>query len=95
MRKLFWVDTREMLADVVTKGGIDRPLPHSVSNDCKYGAKYLPVSHTKADSATNSSKTFVGFEHRNPAVGFEHRILEGRDSSGHQAEDLKHPDTQS
>ena len=34
IRKFFWVDTSDMLADGLTKGGIDRTLLHNVANDC-------------------------------------------------------------
>ena len=47
IRRLFWVDTRDMLADGLTKGGIDRTLLHSVSNDCRYRAQHECVVHTK------------------------------------------------
>ena len=35
-RAFYWVDARDMLADGLTKGGIDRLLLHKVSNDCVY-----------------------------------------------------------
>ena len=38
IRKVFWVDTRDMFSDGLTKGGIDRLLLHNVSNDCTYQA---------------------------------------------------------
>ena len=38
IRKLFRVDTRHVLADVLIKVGIDRMLLRSVSNDCKHSA---------------------------------------------------------
>ena len=47
IRRLFWVDTRDMLADGLTKGGIDRELLHQVSNNCKYSAKHENAMHVK------------------------------------------------
>lgn len=35
-----------MLADGLAKGGIDRLLPHNVSNDCKYETKHEAFVHT-------------------------------------------------
>ena len=43
IRKLYWVDTKDMLADGLTKGGIDRLLLHQVSNDCVYETKQLAI----------------------------------------------------
>ena len=40
VRKLFWVDTRDMLADGLTKAWVDRLLLRSCSNDCKYAFKH-------------------------------------------------------
>ena len=47
IRNLYWVDTRDMLADGLTKGGIDRQLLHSVSQDCQYKAKHECECHSK------------------------------------------------
>ena len=68
VRKLYWVDTRDMLADGVTKGGVDRLLLHRVSNDCVYEAKQLAIPHNKVDLAGSSSPLLdsageVGPEH--------------------------------
>lgn len=41
IRKFWWVDTRDMLADGLTMGGIDRLLLHNVSNDCNVEAKHI------------------------------------------------------
>ena len=81
IRRLHWVDTRDMLADGLTKGGIDRALLHSVSNDCKYEAKHESHSCTKVSSATKSPvDPDVGSEQRNvrpdSAVGFEQHIVQ-------------------
>ena len=64
--KLYWVDTRDVLADVLTKGGIDRLLLHSVSNICVYGARPLVIPHTAAGIVSRPpGRQEVGFEHRN------------------------------
>ena len=52
IRKFYWVGTRDMLADGLTKGGIDRFLLHRVSDDCVYETRQLAISHTKVGSAT-------------------------------------------
>ena len=41
-------DARGVLADGLTKGGIDRLLLHRCSNDCKYVAKDHLEPHIKA-----------------------------------------------
>ena len=69
IRKLYWVDTRDMLADGLTKGGIDRLLLHRVSNDCVYEAMQLAIPHSKAGPASSSPAHDVEQE-----VGFEHRV---------------------
>ena len=48
IRKLFWVDVRDMLADGLTNEGIDRLLLHSCSNDCKNASKHGFLVHSKA-----------------------------------------------
>ena len=47
IRRMFWVDTRDMLADGLTKGGIDRTLLHRISNDCRFQAIHECAVHTK------------------------------------------------
>ena len=47
IRRMHWVDTRDMLADGLTKGGIDRALLHSVSNDCRYKLAHPALTHNK------------------------------------------------
>ena len=56
IRRFYWVDTRNMLADGLTKGGIDRLLLHRCSNDCRYVAKHSFEPHSKVflSSATKS-----------------------------------------
>ena len=60
IRKLVWVDIGDILADGLTKGGIDRALLHSCSNDCKYASKHEPLVHSKAfGSATKNSEETI------------------------------------
>ena len=47
LRFLYWVDTRDMLADGLTKGGIDRALLDAICEHCKYECKHEPQRHTK------------------------------------------------
>ena len=76
IRKLYWVDTRDMLADCLTKGGIDRLLLHKVSNDCVYERKQLAISHNKVGLPSSSLRDSAG------EVGLEHHIepVEGLDA---------------
>ena len=63
IRALHWVDTRDMLADGLIKGGIDRALLHRASSGFRYNAIHEPLTHRKHknDSITNSvSVTYVG-----------------------------------
>ena len=39
IRKMFWVDTRDMLADALTKGCVDRTLLEQVAEHCKFITK--------------------------------------------------------
>ena len=56
IRKLFWVDTRDVLAAGLTTGGIDRLLLHSCSNGCKYVSRHHHEVHSTAfGSATKSA----------------------------------------
>lgn len=58
LRNLFWVDTRDMLADGSIKGGIGRTLLHRCSNDCKYVSTHESLMHNKAfgRSGTNQQE---------------------------------------
>ena len=47
IRELWWVDTRDMVADGFTKGGIDRTLLHNVGNDCRYTAMHEVLVHER------------------------------------------------
>ena len=78
IRRLHWVDTRDMLADGLTKGGIDRELLHNVSNNCSFKSKHEAFTHSKSippvagSSITNSSKEEpVGGLESPRAVGVE------------------------
>ena len=44
--RMHWVDTRDMLADGLTKGGIDGTLLHNVSNDCRLKFAHEALTHT-------------------------------------------------
>ena len=65
IRRLHWVDTRDMLADGLTKGGIDRELLHNVSNNSSFVIKHEALTHSKSPtpavgSATTTSKEELG-----------------------------------
>ena len=45
IRRTHWVDTRDMLADGLTKGGIDGTLLHNVSNDCRFILAHNALTH--------------------------------------------------
>ena len=64
IRRLYWVDTRDMLADGLTKGGIDRLRLHRCIDDCKYVAKHHYEPHNKifGSSTTNVSKAIANEE---------------------------------
>ena len=59
VRKFYWVDPRDVLADGLVKGGADRTLPHNVSNGCHDQASHeaLVCEHVKKNHA--GSSTFV------------------------------------
>ena len=40
IRMLYWIDTRSMVADGLTKGGIDRRLLHELSENCRYTCEH-------------------------------------------------------
>ena len=47
IRRMHWVDARDMLADGLAKGGIDRTLPHNVSNGCSFQLAHEALTHVK------------------------------------------------
>lgn len=47
IRYLYWVDTRDMLADGFTKGAVDRALLENNSQMCKYECVNEPERHSK------------------------------------------------
>lgn len=54
IRKLYWLDTRDMLADGLAQGGIERLM------------KQVAIPRMKASIASSSpAGQEVGFEHRN------------------------------
>lgn len=58
IRRLHWVDTRDVLADGLTNGGIDGTLLHRASNDCKLKFAHQALSHNKI--ATSSATIDFG-----------------------------------
>ena len=46
IRALYWVDARNMLADGLTTGGIDRALLNGVRNACKYQTIHAALANT-------------------------------------------------
>ena len=52
VRKSFWVDARDMLADGPTNGGIERTLLHNVGKDCLYQAIHECLEHRKNSVAS-------------------------------------------
>ena len=72
----YWVGTRDMLADGLTKGGIDRLLLHKVSNDCVYECKQIAIGHNKVGLPSRPPRDSAG------EVGLEHHIepVEGLDA---------------
>lgn len=61
IRKPFWVDTRDVLADGLAKGGVHRLLLHSCSNGCRYASKHGFLVHSKVfgRSTTNSDSAKI------------------------------------
>ena len=55
IRKLFWVDAKDMLADGLTNGDIDRTLLHNASNDCKYTCVHEALPHEKKKDQVGSA----------------------------------------
>ena len=47
IRRLYWVDARDTLADGLTKGGVDRTLLTRVCNECRFQATHDALVHTK------------------------------------------------
>ena len=68
-RKLYWLDARDVLADGLSKGGIDRLLLYRISNGCVYEARELAIPHSKVGPSSSSPAHDVLQE-----VGFEHHI---------------------
>ena len=53
-----------MLADGLTKGGIDRTLLHAISQNCSYECKHDALRHCKrAGNHTAKSAEIRGLEH--------------------------------
>ena len=55
IRRLHWVDTRDMLADGVNKGEVDRLLLHRASNDCHFKLVHCAPTRTKTSVGSATS----------------------------------------
>ena len=57
IRQTHWADTQDMLADGLTKVGIDRALLHQVSNKCPFKLAHEAQTHSKISigSTTNAA----------------------------------------
>ena len=55
VRQFFWVDTIEVLADGLTKGGIDRLLLRSAGNDCEHQTTHEALVHTTHSSVGSAT----------------------------------------
>ena len=71
------MDTRDMLADGLTKGGVDRTLLHRVSNNCQYKAAYECAVHLKASVNGSATKPSNSAPRRDPAEEEDEVALEG------------------
>ena len=47
IRRFYWVDVPDMLADGVTKGGVDRTLSTKVCNECRFSVSHEVLMHSK------------------------------------------------
>ena len=47
IRRLYWVYVRDMLADGLSKGGVDRTSPTRVCNECRFQATHGALVRTK------------------------------------------------
>ena len=62
IRRLYWLDTRDMVADGLTKGEVDiyiyiyiyyiyiYIILHSISNNCRFDVKREALTHSKSNS---------------------------------------------
>ena len=48
IRKLFWIDTRDMVVDGLADGGVDRFFLHNIAHGCKHEARHEVMSLCKA-----------------------------------------------
>ena len=44
---MHWVDARDVLADGLTNGGVDRASLHKASTDCQFPLAHKALTHTK------------------------------------------------
>ena len=74
LRFLCWVDTRDMLADGLTEGGIDRTLLDNISGHCTYKCQHEPLRHSKFGRANTANTAQQKFErhtmHKPRAIRF-------------------------
>lgn len=47
IRRMHWADARDMLADGLAKGGVDRIVLHNAPNDCQVELAHQAFTHTK------------------------------------------------
>ena len=71
IRTIFWVDTRDMLADGLTQGGVDKTFLHNVSNACRYRCVHDVLLREKKKTLVSSSTTFSS--DNDEGISFEHR----------------------
>ena len=55
IRKFFWVDTMDVLANGLVNAGVVRLLLRSASNDCKYQSIRAALVHTKHQRAVSAT----------------------------------------
>ena len=68
VRRFYWVDAWDLLADGLIKGRVDRTSLHNISNDGHYEASHEALVHDKrkytAGSATNVPPAKEGLPER-------------------------------
>ena len=76
VRRFYWVDARDVLADGLAKGGMDRTMLHSMSNGCRYKASHDALGHKKDEGHVGSAAIVF------PKGSFPRR--RSRSQAGHQ-----------
>ena len=59
IRRTHWVNTRDLLAGRVTKGGVDRTLLRNGSNGCIFKLAHEPLSHSKRHAGSTFKQAEV------------------------------------